>query len=348
MWLLLVIPFLSVTPSGANGLEPTAPPANPAEPMRDELPLGEIVLGLSTDRSVYSPREPVLVEFGIGNTSDQGVTLNTVVLMVTGGEGVIPTAMEWLPGKVRILNRRGREVWDSTAYLPPGRAARQRNLAKRSLVWFTFLWPQVGPAWEIVRPGEYMVETQFLLSKEGWKGGFPILRLPITVSEESLHPSCEVEKEGLTWRVDMDKAETQPGQVIRLKLTVANVGKEPVTIWWHHQLSDSYFVISDSQGKEVWTSRVTEEEEHFQPLWPTAITFPPGESKLVALGQWDGRIEVSVQQEEGPSSSLGGVEEGAEEKKQVDAPLGEYTVKTIRGFPSMPVLEDLKFSIVAP
>jgi hypothetical protein len=186
----------------------------------------------------------------------------------------------------------------------------------------------------MVRPGEYSVETQFFITKEGWEGGFPVLALPIVVSDTPIHPFFEVEKEGLTWRVDADRQESKPGQGIRLKLTVANVGKEPVTIWWPEQFFDSYFVISDNQGTEVWNNRLPKESGAFEPLWPTAITFPPGQCKLVAQGQWNGKIEIA--------------EEGSEEKKEVDAKPGEYAVKTVRGFRSMPLLEDLKFSLVVP
>ena len=206
-------------------------------------------------------------------------------------------------------------------------------------MWFEFVWPQFRAAREIVHPGEYAVEAKFFVLKEEWEGGYPVLRLPITISKDPIHPSFEVEKEGLTWRVDLDREESQPGQGVRLKLTVANISKEPVIIWWSQQFVDSHFVIYDSQGQEVWTNRIEEEEEAFVPRWPTPpITFPPGECKLVAQGHWDGRIEVGEE----------GAEEDTEEKERVDAPPGEYTLKTVRGFPSMPIFEELQFSLVAP
>lgn len=315
--------------------EPSAPGSDPAKPLRDELPLGELVVGLSTDRSVYSPHEPVLVEVGIGNPSDHEVTFNSVVVVVAGTRGPMPSpGVRWLPGQVRVLDRRGRQMWASTAYIPKERTVKERSLPAGSFVWYKFLWPQFRSADTPPGPGDYAVEAQFLISGKGWEGNFPTLSLPVTVSDQPLHPQFETEKEGLVWRVDLDRAQPQPGQAIRIKLTVANVGKEPVSMWWPEQFLDSYFVISDSRGKEVWTNRVKEEKKGFESLWPTLVTFPPGECRLVVLGEWDGKTEVAG--------------EGSEETKRVDAPPGEYVVKTVRGFPSMPIFDDLKFCVVAP
>ena len=335
MGFLLSVFLLASVTGVSGGAETPAPPVDPAAPGRVEVSLGEVVLGMTTDRTVYSPGEAVLVDLGIGNTSEKEVAVNTVQTVVGGSEGPMPTAgIKWLPAEVRILGLKGREVWDSTTYTSKERAITERVLPGGSLSWFTYLWPQFGPKGKVVSAGDYAVEAQFLLSRKSWEGGFPRLNLPVSIASQSIHPFYQVEKEGLTWRVDVDRAEFQPGQAVHLKLVVANVGKEPVTILWPQQFLDSYFVICDSGGKQVWTNKLSEEQRGFAPLWPTPVTFPPGDCRLVARGGWDGMIET--------------VAEDTGEKRRVNAPPGEYTLQTVRGFLSMPIFEDLKFSLVAP
>jgi hypothetical protein len=328
--LLLCVPAANAADQPSFSLSP----ADPAQPVQDELQLGDILLSVRADRSVYSPGEPVLIDLAIANTSEKKVTLKTVGLVVgASGDKATTTGIIWLPGKVQALRRNGKEVWSSGAYDPPQRVVEQKTLPERSRAAFHFLWPQLASTWEVVRPGDYLLQTQFFVTVEGAEGGFPTIISPIGVSSTSLHPSSQVEKEGLTWRVDVDRDEYQLGQSIRLKLTASNVGKEPLIIWWRDQFLDSCFVISDSQGKEVWTNLVPKEKRGFEAPWPTAITFPPGECRLVSQAEWDGKIE----------SPAG--ETGAPERS--DAPPGEYTVNVVPGFPSLPALDELKFTLAA-